>query len=173
MAAMAFFFPPVFTTNRPKRSLAQGSPATQRQAASIRTVRRRVLPLFISGPSRRVSVRYNSEAAAEGGWRATGRRYKAVIEAEEEDHRHLEISRGQPWSFAKLPRGSNWGSLYGISVMCGIGFTMSMFIGSLAFESSGMDIQLIFDDRLGTIVGSLASATLAYIVLHFSLPKNK
>ncbi|MFT5500261.1 MAG: NhaA family Na+:H+ antiporter [Woeseiaceae bacterium] len=75
--------------------------------------------------------------------------------------------------FAKLPRGSNWGSLYGISVMCGIGFTMSMFIGSLAFESSGMDIQLIFDDRLGTIVGSLASATLAYIVLHFSLPKNK
>lgn len=74
--------------------------------------------------------------------------------------------------FAKLPTGSSWGSFYGISVLCGIGFTMSMFIGSLAFESSGMDMQIIFDDRLGTIIGSLASALLAFIVLHMTLPKT-
>jgi NhaA family Na+:H+ antiporter len=73
---------------------------------------------------------------------------------------------------AKLPTGSSWGSLYGISVLCGIGFTMSMFIGSLAFEGSGMDIHLIFDDRLGTIIGSLASAALAYVVLQATLPKK-
>lgn len=74
--------------------------------------------------------------------------------------------------WAKLPTGSNWGGLYGISVLCGIGFTMSMFIGSLAFESSGMDVHLMFDDRLGTIIGSLASALLGYLVLHYSLSKK-
>ncbi len=73
---------------------------------------------------------------------------------------------------AKLPAGSSWGSLYGISILCGIGFTMSMFIGSLAFETSGMDVHLMFDDRLGTIIGSLASAALAYVVLHITLPKK-
>lgn len=74
--------------------------------------------------------------------------------------------------FAKLPTGSSFGSLYGISILCGIGFTMSMFIGSLAFEGSGMDVHQMFDDRLGTIIGSLASAALAYVVLHLTLPKK-
>lgn len=75
--------------------------------------------------------------------------------------------------WASLPSGSSWGGLYGISVLCGIGFTMSMFIGSLAFESSGMDVHLMFDDRLGTIIGSLASAILAYVVLNISLPAKR
>lgn len=74
---------------------------------------------------------------------------------------------------AKLPTGSSWGSLYGIAVLCGVGFTMSMFIGSLAFESAGMDMNQIFDDRLGTIIGSLASALLAYVVLQATLPKKR
>ena len=74
---------------------------------------------------------------------------------------------------AKLPDGASWGSLYGISVLCGIGFTMSMFIGSLAFEAGETNSAMLFDDRLGTIVGSLLSAVLAYTVLQFSLPKKK
>ena len=74
--------------------------------------------------------------------------------------------------FAKLPNGASWGSLYGVSILCGVGFTMSMFIGSLAFESQGTDIHQLFDDRVGTIIGSLLSAGLAYLVLHLTLPKS-
>ena len=73
---------------------------------------------------------------------------------------------------ARLPAGATWGSLYGVAVLCGVGFTMSMFIGSLAFENDGMNVRLLFDDRVGTIVGSLLSALLAYIVLHWTLPKK-
>jgi NhaA family Na+:H+ antiporter len=49
---------------------------------------------------------------------------------------------------------------------------MSMFIGSLAFESKGTDMNLLYDDRVGTIVGSVLSAGMAYLVLHLTLPKN-
>lgn len=73
---------------------------------------------------------------------------------------------------ARLPSGATWGSLYGIAALCGVGFTMSMFIGSLAFESKGMDMHQLIDDRVGTIVGSILSAGLAYLVLHLTLPKN-
>ncbi len=68
---------------------------------------------------------------------------------------------------ANLPKGMNWLSLYGTSVLCGIGFTMSLFIGSLAFEETGVD--LLFDDRLGIILGSLASGLFGYLVLRISL----
>jgi len=68
---------------------------------------------------------------------------------------------------AKLPSGMNWLSLYGTATLCGIGFTMSLFVGSLAFEESGVD--LLFDERLGIIVGSLASGILGYILLNISL----
>lgn len=71
---------------------------------------------------------------------------------------------------AKIPEGSNWASLYGVSALCGIGFTMSLFIGSLAFEETG--VNLLFDERLGIIVGSLISGTIGYLVLRFSLPKK-
>lgn len=71
----------------------------------------------------------------------------------------------------QLPKGMNWLSLYGISALCGIGFTMSMFIGSLAFEDTGVD--LIFDERLGIIIGSLLSGILGYIVLRKSFANNK
>ncbi len=68
--------------------------------------------------------------------------------------------------FAKLPEGMNWLSLYGTAALCGIGFTMSLFIGSLAFEATGVDIH--FDERLGIIMGSLVSGTLGYFVLRFA-----
>ncbi|WP_281383706.1 Na+/H+ antiporter NhaA [Candidatus Competibacter phosphatis] len=66
-----------------------------------------------------------------------------------------------------LPKGMNWLSLYGVSALCGVGFTMSLFIGSLAFEETG--VNLLFDERLGIILGSLGSGFLGYIVLRASL----
>lgn len=75
------------------------------------------------------------------------------------------------FNLTKLPTGMTWASLYGTAALCGIGFTMSLFIGSLAFEESGVD--LIFDDRLGIIIGSLASGILGYLILRASLGSNK
>ena len=63
---------------------------------------------------------------------------------------------------AELPRGVGWVGLYGISLLCGVGFTMSLFIGSLAFESLG---QRVFDERLGIVMGSLLSGVAGYLVL--------
>lgn len=68
-----------------------------------------------------------------------------------------------------LPTGMSWGSLYGTAVICGIGFTMSLFIGSLAFEETG--VNHIFDERLGIILGSLASGSLGYAILRITLRK--
>jgi NhaA family Na+:H+ antiporter len=70
------------------------------------------------------------------------------------------------WS--QLPIGVSWLSLYGTAALCGIGFTMSLFIGSLAFEATG--VNHLFDERLGIIIGSLASGLLGYIILRTSLP---
>ncbi len=72
---------------------------------------------------------------------------------------------------ARLPDGANWGSLYGVSILCGVGFTMSLFVGSLAFENLALDQKLLFDERLGIIFGSLLSGIMGYIVLHLTLPK--
>jgi NhaA family Na+:H+ antiporter len=63
----------------------------------------------------------------------------------------------------KLPADINWMTLYGVSLLCGIGFTMSLFIGSLAFESSGEN--MLFDERLGIIIGSVVSAVAGYFVI--------
>lgn len=64
---------------------------------------------------------------------------------------------------AKLPKGMNWLALYGVSALCGIGFTMSLFVGSLAFEETG--VNLLFDERVGIIIGSLVSGVIGYLVL--------
>jgi NhaA family Na+:H+ antiporter len=73
---------------------------------------------------------------------------------------------------ARMPKGASWMSLYGVAALCGVGFTMSLFVGSLAFESSGTDMHSVFDERLGIIVGSIASGILGYLVLRHSLPKG-
>jgi len=67
---------------------------------------------------------------------------------------------------ARLPASVNWGQMYGASILCGVGFTMSLFIGSLAFEESGLGYSR--PDRLGIIVGSLAAGILGFIVLKLS-----
>ena len=74
---------------------------------------------------------------------------------------------------ARLPSGANWGQLYGIAILCGIGFTMSLFIGSLAFTNQGIKYGALL--RIGVLAGSLISGTVGYIVLRmFSrLPRKK
>ena len=64
---------------------------------------------------------------------------------------------------ARLPEGANWASLYGIAVLCGIGFTMSLFVGNLAFEHAGFNY--LSATRLGVLAGSVLSAVAGYAVL--------
>ena len=72
---------------------------------------------------------------------------------------------------AKKPEGSSWAMLYGVALLCGVGFTMSLFIGSLAFEHGGFSEQVAL--KIGVISGSLASAFGGWLVLHLSLPKSE
>ncbi len=63
---------------------------------------------------------------------------------------------------AQLPEGSNWRQLYGISALTGIGFTMSLFITSLAFED---DALFNHTDKLAILIGSLLSGIVGSIIL--------
>lgn len=71
---------------------------------------------------------------------------------------------------AKLPKGATWAQLYGVSLLCGIGFTMSLFIGTLAFEQQGLEYQLSV--KVGVLMGSLMSAVLGAFVLTSSKPRE-
>jgi NhaA family Na+:H+ antiporter len=72
---------------------------------------------------------------------------------------------------AKLPDDTTWGQIYGVALLCGIGFTMSLFIGTLAFEHGNFD--LLSGVKLGVLVGSVLSAIAGLLVLHLTLPKQK
>ena len=67
---------------------------------------------------------------------------------------------------APLPVGANWLHMLGVSLLAGIGFTMSLFIGSLSFA----DLSLMNDVRLGVLVASLVAAVSGYIVLRAAGP---
>jgi NhaA family Na+:H+ antiporter len=71
---------------------------------------------------------------------------------------------------AKKPEGSSWAMLYGIALICGVGFTMSLFIGGLAFEHGGFAQATAL--RIGVIAGSVVSGFCGWLVLHLSLPKT-
>jgi NhaA family Na+:H+ antiporter len=75
---------------------------------------------------------------------------------------------GVRFGIARIPPDLRWSHIYGAALLCGVGFTMSLFIGSLAFEETGAN--LLFDERLGIIVGSILSALFGYIVLRKALP---
>lgn len=62
------------------------------------------------------------------------------------------------------PKGTNWMQLYAVSLLCGIGFTMSLFIGGLAFDH---DLTMQASVRMGVLIGSIASAVLAYCILRY------
>ena len=69
---------------------------------------------------------------------------------------------------AELPAGATWKQVYGIAILCGIGFTMSLFIGTLAFEHGNFD--RLYGVKMGVLIGSALSAIAGLAVLHFSLP---
>jgi Na+:H+ antiporter, NhaA family len=73
------------------------------------------------------------------------------------------------WGFAKLPERASWAHLYGVSLLCGIGFTMSLFIGTLAFSNSGL---LQTEMKIGVLTGSIASALVGALVLFFARNGN-
>lgn len=64
----------------------------------------------------------------------------------------------------------SWTSLYGIALLCGIGFTMSLFIGSLAFGQG--DLPANIDERFGVLFGSILSAVAGYLLLRYSLKRR-
>lgn len=71
---------------------------------------------------------------------------------------------------AQLPQGVTFKDIFAVSILCGIGFTMSMFISSLAFT----DVSADFDtySRLGILLGSTTAAILGYLMLNISLSKE-
>jgi NhaA family Na+:H+ antiporter len=71
---------------------------------------------------------------------------------------------------AKMPEGATWLSLYGTSVLCGIGFTMSLFISTLAFDERMADQGV--SARLGILTGSFLSAVIGYVLLKYALGKQ-
>ena len=71
---------------------------------------------------------------------------------------------------AKLPQGVNFIHIFAVSVLCGIGFTMSIFISSLAFANVSPEFDTYA--RLGILMGSTTAAIIGYALLHFSLPKK-
>jgi NhaA family Na+:H+ antiporter len=70
----------------------------------------------------------------------------------------------------RRPEGVTWGGLYGMSILCGIGFTMSLFIGALSFDASHAD--LLVANRVGILSGSLLSAVVGYAMLAWLLPRK-
>ena len=67
--------------------------------------------------------------------------------------------------FASRPEGASWPQIWGTTVLCGIGFTMSLFIGALAFPRHPL---LVEEAKLGVLAGSLVSAVLGYAILRIA-----
>jgi len=66
---------------------------------------------------------------------------------------------------AKPPKGASWPEIWGVSVLCGIGFTMSLFIGELAFPAYPL---LKEEAKIGILLGSMISAILGYVILRMT-----
>ncbi len=73
------------------------------------------------------------------------------------------------FKFAEAPNNSNWMSIYGVSILTGIGFTMSLFVGNLAFVES---VQYMDGVKIGVLTGSLLSTIFGYFVLLISSKKT-
>ena len=78
----------------------------------------------------------------------------------------LAVSSG----FARLPEGAGWAHILGAALLCGIGFTMSLFIASLAFEGEAAHFGI--ESRLGILAGSLVAGLAGYLVLRL-VPRSR
>jgi NhaA family Na+:H+ antiporter len=71
---------------------------------------------------------------------------------------------------AALPEGAGWGQILGVAILCGIGFTMSLFVGSLAFAPGSSDYAGM--DRMGILTGSFFAAVIGYAVIAMASRKT-
>jgi Na+:H+ antiporter, NhaA family len=69
---------------------------------------------------------------------------------------------------ARLPEGATWLQFYAICMMCGIGFTMSLFVGTLSYNQE----LLLSETKLGVMLGSITSAICSYMLLNYALKKS-
>jgi len=73
--------------------------------------------------------------------------------------------------WAQMPRGASARHLLGVAALCGIGFTMSLFIGGLAFEHTGGDAETyLLTHRMGILAGSLIAGVAGYLILKLAEP---
>ena len=72
---------------------------------------------------------------------------------------------------AALPEGAGWGQILGVAILCGIGFTMSLFVGSLAFPPGSSDYAGM--DRMGILTGSFFAAVIGYAVTALASRKTR
>lgn len=79
----------------------------------------------------------------------------------------LFIALGTQLGLCQLPKDLKWSHIYGLSLLCGIGFTMSLFIGTLAFN----DVQSLNQIRISVLLASALSAVLGFLVLRLSTRK--
>ena len=70
---------------------------------------------------------------------------------------------------ATRPKDANWTQVYGVSLLCGIGFTMSLFIGGLAFADASKGDAV----KIGVLMGSIASALCGYLLLRLAAKPNR
>lgn len=75
----------------------------------------------------------------------------------------------EKFGIAHRPAGTSWVQIYGASLLCGIGFTMSLFIGALAFPEAE---RLVEAAKVGILAGSLISAVVGFLVLRFAHPST-
>ena len=68
----------------------------------------------------------------------------------------------------RLPDSVTWLQVFGVSALAGVGFTMSIFIGELAFT----DESIINEAKLGVLIGSLVSGAIGYLILNRFLPRT-
>ena len=73
---------------------------------------------------------------------------------------------------ARLPSGVTFAQVYGAAILCGIGFTMSLLIGFLAFENTATG-EVIVTDRVGILAGTVLSAVVGALVLYWALPRDR
>jgi NhaA family Na+:H+ antiporter len=69
---------------------------------------------------------------------------------------------------ARMPEGASWTALLGVSLLCGIGFTMSLFVANLAFGDAAP--QQAISAVIGVLIGSILAAVLGYLLLRLTLP---
>lgn len=77
------------------------------------------------------------------------------------------------FGFVSLPAGSSWKSFASVCVVCGIGFTVSMFIADLSYAGLGAKGSTLLDQaKLGVLLGSVISAVIGCVLLNKTLPKS-